>query len=190
MRGEWPESFWTGCENARARCGLTRSRKAACPRGFAEEGSIGWETGLKKRRRRGYPKRSGTQERWIRGPCAGSFSGNCGRTASNPMTTPSRRSRIPWSRASEGRRRIRSRPGCSTHASWRSGSVPGRDVVIDGTGRASPLEPPPSWRDLILHLPRNSRSPCLVVGRPPELTRAQRATVAVLVTRKTSRPGT
>lgn len=67
---------------------------------------------------------------------------------------------------------------------------PGRDVVIDGTGRATPLEPPPSWRDLILHLPRNSRSPCLVVGRPPELTRAQRATVAVLVTRKTSRPGT
>ena len=67
---------------------------------------------------------------------------------------------------------------------------PGRDVVIDGTGRATPLEPPPSWRDLILHLPRNSRSPCLVVGRPPELTRAQHATVAVRVDRKTSRPGT
>ncbi|MDE0082786.1 MAG: hypothetical protein OXT72_09080 [Gammaproteobacteria bacterium] len=66
---------------------------------------------------------------------------------------------------------------------------PGRDVVIDGTGRATPLEPPPSWRDLILHLPRDSRSPCLIVGQPPELTRAQRATVAVLVTRKVSRPG-
>ena len=66
---------------------------------------------------------------------------------------------------------------------------PGRNVVIDGTGRAAPLEPPPSWQDLILHLPRNSRSPCLIVGRPPELTRAQRATVAVLVTRKVRRPG-
>ena len=66
---------------------------------------------------------------------------------------------------------------------------PGRDVVIDGTGRATPLEPPPSWRDLVLHLPRDSRSPCLIVGRPPELTRAQRATVAVLVTRKVSRAG-
>ena len=67
---------------------------------------------------------------------------------------------------------------------------PGRDVVIDGTGRATPLEPPPSWQDLILHLPKDSRSPCLIVGRPPELTRAQRATVAVLVTRKVSRPVT
>ena len=66
---------------------------------------------------------------------------------------------------------------------------PGRDVVIDGTGRATPLEPPPSWQDLILHLPGDSRSPCLVVGQPPELTRAQRATVAVLVNRKVSRPG-
>ena len=66
---------------------------------------------------------------------------------------------------------------------------PGRDVVIDGTGRATPLKPPPSWRDLILHLPKDSRSPCLIVGQPPELTRAQRATVAVLVSRKVSRPG-
>ena len=30
---------------------------------------------------------------------------------------------------------------------------PGRDVVIDETGRARALAPPPSWRDLILHLP-------------------------------------
>ena len=67
---------------------------------------------------------------------------------------------------------------------------PGRDVVIDGTGRATPFEPPPSWQDLILHLPSDVRSPCLIVGRPPELTRAQHATVAVLVTRKVSRPRT
>lgn len=65
---------------------------------------------------------------------------------------------------------------------------PGRDVVIDGTGRATPLEPPPSWQDLILHLPSDVRSPCLIVGRPPELTRAQQATVAVLVSRKVQRP--
>ena len=67
---------------------------------------------------------------------------------------------------------------------------PGRDVVIDGSGRAAPLRPPPSWRDLILHLPGDQRTRCLVVGHPPELTRAQRATVELLSGGAVKRPGT
>lgn len=57
---------------------------------------------------------------------------------------------------------------------------PGRDVVIDETGRARALAPPPSWRDLILHLPDDQRAKGVVVGLPPELTRAQRASVDLL----------
>ena len=57
---------------------------------------------------------------------------------------------------------------------------PGRDVVIDRTGRARALAPPPSWRDLILHLPDEQRAKGIIVGLPPELTRAQRASVELL----------
>lgn len=60
---------------------------------------------------------------------------------------------------------------------------PGRGAVIDPTGRAAPLDLPLSWRDLILHLPDDRRVRCLVVGRPPELTRAQSATVDLLAVR-------
>ncbi len=57
---------------------------------------------------------------------------------------------------------------------------PGRDVVIDETGRARALIPPPSWRDLILHLPDEQSAKGVIVGLPPELTRAQRASVELL----------
>ena len=67
---------------------------------------------------------------------------------------------------------------------------PGRGVVIDESGRSAPLRSPPSWRDLIVHLPGDGRTRCLVVGRPPELTRAQRATVALLCDGAKKRPGT
>ena len=66
---------------------------------------------------------------------------------------------------------------------------PGRVVVIDGSGRAVPLQPPPSWRDLILHVPDDGKTRCLVVGRPSELTRAQRATVELLAAGAVKRPG-
>lgn len=58
---------------------------------------------------------------------------------------------------------------------------PGREVVIDATGRATPLAPPPSWRDLILHVPEASRARTLLIGYPAEPTSAQRATVDLLV---------
>ena len=58
---------------------------------------------------------------------------------------------------------------------------PGRDVVIDETGRARAFAPPPSWRDLILHLPDEQRAKGMIVGLPPELTRAQRASVELLI---------
>lgn len=58
---------------------------------------------------------------------------------------------------------------------------PGRDVVIDGTGRAHPLGPSPSWRDLILHLPDDGRARAIPVSVPAELSAAQRATVDLLV---------
>ena len=57
---------------------------------------------------------------------------------------------------------------------------PGKDVLIDETGRVGPFAPPPSWRDLILHVPEDRRAKAIVVGRPPKLTRAQSATIDLL----------
>ncbi|HEX9887772.1 MAG TPA: hypothetical protein VGA70_14840 [Longimicrobiales bacterium] len=53
--------------------------------------------------------------------------------------------------------------------------APGRTVVIDGTGRARPYEPPADRDALILHLPDEARHLARVVSLPPELTTAQRA---------------
>jgi hypothetical protein len=61
--------------------------------------------------------------------------------------------------------------------------APGRTVSIDETGRSAPYEGPVAGR-LILHLPSQSGARALLVGLPPELTAAQRATYDVLVTRK------
>jgi hypothetical protein len=58
---------------------------------------------------------------------------------------------------------------------------PGRDVVVDASGRAAPLVPPPSWRDLILHVPDEDRARAIPICLPPELTAAQRATLDLLV---------
>jgi len=58
---------------------------------------------------------------------------------------------------------------------------PGRDVVIDATGQASPFSPPASWRDLILHLPSGRHGKGMVVGLPPNPTPAQQAAVILLV---------
>ena len=59
--------------------------------------------------------------------------------------------------------------------------APGQDLVIDGTGRARSFEPPPSWSDLILHLPDEQRLRAVVVGSPPEPSPAQLACVRLLV---------
>lgn len=59
----------------------------------------------------------------------------------------------------------------------------GRTVTVDESGRAHPYEGPRTDR-LILHLPDDRGARALLVGLPPELTAAQRATYDVLVTGK------
>ena len=63
----------------------------------------------------------------------------------------------------------------------------GRTVSIDATGRARPYEGPVADH-LILHLPEDRGSKALLVGLPPELTRAQRASYDVLVVGKQRLP--
>lgn len=67
--------------------------------------------------------------------------------------------------------------GCSTVQRLH----PGRTIVVDATGRAIPLAPPPSWRDLLLHLPDDRKTRAFLVSSPPEPTLAQGATVELLV---------
>lgn len=57
----------------------------------------------------------------------------------------------------------------------------GRTVQIDPTGRASGYAPPVPQDHLVLHLPDSAREGALVVGIPPRLSPAQRATYDLLV---------
>lgn len=61
--------------------------------------------------------------------------------------------------------------------------APGWTVSIDQTGKSEPYE---SYRGdrLVLHLPDTKGGRALLVGLPPELSTAQRATYDVLVARK------
>ena len=59
--------------------------------------------------------------------------------------------------------------------------APGRTLSLDEHGRSSPLTSPASWKDLILHVPADPRARAILVGEPPAPTRAQRATVELLV---------
>lgn len=61
--------------------------------------------------------------------------------------------------------------------------APGETVRIDDTGRATPYEGPEAG-GLILHIPGDSGTKALVVGLPPALSPAQRATYDVLVAGK------
>lgn len=65
-------------------------------------------------------------------------------------------------------------------AEW---TAPGRTVAVDATGRAEPFQPPAGDR-LILHLPDAAGDQAILVGLPPQLTPAQRATYDVLVAGK------
>jgi hypothetical protein len=58
---------------------------------------------------------------------------------------------------------------------------PGRTIVVDETGKAAPFAPPPSWRQLILHLPDDRKSRALLVSSPAVTTAAQSATIELLV---------
>lgn len=59
----------------------------------------------------------------------------------------------------------------------------GETVQVDATGFATPYAPPVPGDRLVLHLPRDARRPALLVGLPPELSPAQRATHELLVNR-------
>ena len=64
----------------------------------------------------------------------------------------------------------------------------GRTVSIDATGQARPYEGPVEGH-LVLHLPDDRSERALLVGLPPELSAAQRATYDVLVAGKNRLPG-
>jgi len=58
---------------------------------------------------------------------------------------------------------------------------PGRSVVVDATGRATPLEGQPRWDQMLLHLPDERGVRAVPVSLPPELSDAQRAALDLLV---------
>jgi hypothetical protein len=60
-------------------------------------------------------------------------------------------------------------------------TAPGRTVEIDPTGRSHPYSPPVPADRLVLHLPTSAREPALLVGLPPTLSPAQRASFDLLV---------
>jgi len=61
--------------------------------------------------------------------------------------------------------------------------APGETVRIDDTGRSHPYEGPEAG-GLVLHMPSDTGTKTLVVGLPPKLSPAQRATYDVLVVGK------
>ncbi len=63
-------------------------------------------------------------------------------------------------------------------------AAPGRTVQIDPTGRERPYAPPVPLEHLVLHLPLDARASALLVGLPPQLSPAQRATYDLLVAGK------
>lgn len=65
--------------------------------------------------------------------------------------------------------------------------APGRTVRIDPGGKAHPYEGP-SRTDLILQIPEGKGGRALLVGLPPKLSRAQKATYDVLVAGRNKAP--
>lgn len=57
----------------------------------------------------------------------------------------------------------------------------GRTIQIDATGRSLDYAPPVPLDHLVLHLPTATRERALIVGLPPTLSPAQRATYDLLV---------
>jgi hypothetical protein len=60
-------------------------------------------------------------------------------------------------------------------------AVPGRTVQIDAGGRARDYARPVPLEAMVLHLPENASRPALVLGIPPRLSPAQRASYDLLV---------
>jgi len=59
--------------------------------------------------------------------------------------------------------------------------APGRTVQVDAGGRARDFEAPVGSDRLVLHIPSSTRDAVMVVGLPPQLSPAQRATYDLLV---------
>jgi hypothetical protein len=68
-------------------------------------------------------------------------------------------------------------------------TAPGRLVTLDATGKAGPRPASLTGRELLLHLPTDQKQKAIVVGLPPELSDAQRATFDLLVKGKQKLPG-
>lgn len=68
-------------------------------------------------------------------------------------------------------------------------TAPGRIITVDETGRAGPRPEKLTGRELLLHLPGNEKQRAILVGLPPELSDAQRATFDLLVQGKQKLPG-
>jgi hypothetical protein len=64
-------------------------------------------------------------------------------------------------------------------------AVPGRTVQIDAGGRARDYARPVPLEAMVLHLPDNASRPALVLGIPPKLSPAQRASYDLLVKQST-----
>lgn len=60
-------------------------------------------------------------------------------------------------------------------------ATPGRSVQIDASGRARDYARPVPLESMVLHLPENAARPALVLGIPPKLSAAQRASYDLLV---------
>jgi len=60
-------------------------------------------------------------------------------------------------------------------------TIPGDPVEIDVTGVTHKYKPPTPEDRMILHIPEGPKGKAIVVGLPPELSSAQRATYDLLV---------
>jgi hypothetical protein len=61
---------------------------------------------------------------------------------------------------------------------------PGRTVQVEPTGLATDYERPVAGEAMVLHIPDSARERPTVVGLPPEMSPAQRATYDLLVARR------
>ncbi len=66
---------------------------------------------------------------------------------------------------------------------------PGRPMVVDTQGTATPLEGSPEWNTLVLHLPDDPRHRAIPVVLPPAPSAAQQATMDLLVEGRLSLEG-
>ncbi len=67
-------------------------------------------------------------------------------------------------------------------------TAPGNPVAVDASGRSRPFEPPGEPTDVVLHVPHAKGRHLVLVGLPPEPSRAQVATYHWMVLGRRSAP--